>query len=224
MVGRHFNSGHTDLRTWPCPCLGLGVVALLMSLHAPALAITQTASATVTPTPTPTATATATACTPIGPPTLSVIMGVQPAHPVVGDQVVLTFSAFAPGGLPTYTLVGGSPVLAGNPPSDHHDRFDEAAQFTLAAAQAGIATVTLSVNFETPYGCTEAPFWQFVTLQPDPFAIVVADQPTGATQDEGGGCSLVPRAQASDASLLLVLPVAWLLRRKARARTACASR
>jgi hypothetical protein len=192
------------------------IVGLLLIMGSPALALTQTPTATFTPTPT------ASPCTTIGPPSLSVSLRVEPVHPVVGDQVVLSFGAFAPGGIPTYSVFGGSPVLVGNPPSVHHNTFGEAVQFEVTAAQAGTAMVRLSVNFETPYGCSEDPFFSFVTLSSDPFPIEVAPMPTATpiptsarlpTNDEGDGCSLIPQARADPSALLLALPVAWILRR-----------
>ena len=210
LVWRRLGSRYARVRAPLDLCRRLGPAVLLLASYSPALALTQPPSPTVTPTPT------ATPCTTLGPPTLSVNLHVQPEHPVVGDQVVLTFGASAPGGLPMYSLIGGSPVLVGDPPSVQHNTFFEPAEFEVTAAQAGTAMVSVSVNFETPYGCLENPFYSFVTLSSDPFPVEVAPLPTPTQiriNDEGDGCSLVPPARADHRALLLVLPLAWVLRR-----------
>jgi len=129
-------------------------------------------------TPTPTVTP----CTTLGPPELSAELDVQPEHPVVGEQVVLTFHAFGSGGLPQYTLVGGDPVLQGNPAPVRDSMFGNPVPFELTAAQAGTAVVALEVNFETASGCVDHPIFQFVTLTSDPFEIEVGE--SGPTPTE----------------------------------------
>jgi hypothetical protein len=216
MGNRQVNSDRTYARPWLFLCCSFGAAALLLALQSAALAITPTASATMTPTPT------ATPCTTFPEPNLSVSLQVQPAHPVVGDQVLLTFSASAPGGLPSCTVFGFEPVLAGSPPAVTNNTFPVSAQFELTAAQAGTAMVSLSVNFETPYGCTENPYYSFVTLSSDPFPVDVAPVPTPSAtptaaqsqNDEGGSCSLKGPARADYTVLLLALPVVWFLRRR----------
>jgi hypothetical protein len=95
-------------------------------------------AAALTPTPS------ATPCTTVPPPQLSVTLDVKPAHPIVGDQVVLTFHASISGGIPQFMLIGGNPNLQGTP----GPVYKNPVQFELTAAQAGTAMVSLSVNFE----------------------------------------------------------------------------
>jgi len=216
MGNRHVNSDCTYARPSLVLCRSLGAAALLLALQSAALAVTPTASATFTPTPT------ATPCTTFPPPMLSVNLQVQPAHPIVGDQVLLTFTATAPGGLPSCSVFGFGPVLAGDPPSVRNNTFPVSAQFEVTAAQAGTSMLSLSVNFETPYGCVENPFFSFITLSSDPFPVEVAPLPTPSatptsarsSNNEGGSCSLIPPARADHTVLLLALPVVWFLRRR----------
>jgi hypothetical protein len=169
------NSRCTRKQPGLSPLRGLGPAVLLLALCSPALALTETPSPTFTSTPTETP------CQTVAPPQLSVSLDVQPAHPVVGDQVVLTFTAFAAGGIPSYTVFGYEPVLQGNPGPVRDNVFGTPVRFELTAAQAGTAMVSLSVNFETSAGCVDNPFFQFVTLSSDPFPIEIAAPTPTAT-------------------------------------------
>ena len=70
-------------------------VAVILSLTLGTVATAQT--------PTPTA------CATFPPPALTFQLSVEPAHPVVGDSVTLSFDVSGRGGLPAYTLSGADP-------------------------------------------------------------------------------------------------------------------
>jgi hypothetical protein len=75
-------------------------VCLWLSAGATAGALTNAPSPTRTPT----------ACGTFPPPTLTFGFSAEPAHPVVGDQVQLSFSVSGGGGLPAYSLSGATPA------------------------------------------------------------------------------------------------------------------
>jgi len=131
------------------------------------------ACATVTPTPQP---ATPTACETFPPPALTFQFSAQPAHPIVGDPVQLSFSVSGRGGLPAYTLSGTAPILEGDTSTVVGSQLGTVT-FALTAVQAGTATLTLSVNYETSLGCVGQPIYQFVSETSPPFTVGVADGP-----------------------------------------------
>jgi hypothetical protein len=128
---------------------------------------------TVTPTPPATMTPTPTACTPVPSPHLDFEFSVDPSDPKVGDQVQLSFAVSGSGGLPTYTLSGAAPIFAGATPPVQVNQLGTVV-YHVTAAQAGTATLTLNVNYETAVGCAERPFFEFVSEASPPFTVAVA--------------------------------------------------
>jgi hypothetical protein len=135
------------------------------------------------PTPTPTV------CTQIPPPKLSFQFSADPPQPVVGDDVQLSFTVSGSGGIPQYTLFGAAPVFAGDT-SPMHSNFLGPVTYQLTAAQAGTASLTLDVNYETAFGCVESPIFQFVSETSPPFAVEVVEPTPTATPTEP--CSSIP--------------------------------
>jgi hypothetical protein len=158
-------------------------LCLLLSRTTTAVALTATPSATqhgaMTPTPTFTPTPMPTACETFPPPTLTFGFSAAPAHPVVGDQVQLSFSVSGRGGLPSYSLSGATPIFQGNTTVATNQLGD--VTFHLTAVQAGVATLTLNVNYETSVGCVSQPIFQFVFDTSPPFIVEVAESTTMPT-------------------------------------------
>lgn len=124
------------------------------------------------------ATPTPTVCTQLPPPKLDFQFSASPAHPIVGDQVQLSFAVSGSGGIPQYTLSGAAPIFQGDTSPIHASQLGTVT-YALMAAQAGIATLTLNVNYETAFGCVEQPFFQFVSATSPPFTVeVVQATPT----------------------------------------------
>lgn len=135
--------------------------------------------ATVTPTPTP--------CETFPPPTLTFGFSAEPAHPVVGDQVQLSFSVSGRGGLPAYTLSGATPVFQGDTSTVTSNQLGTVT-YHLTAVQAGTATLTLSVNYETWIGCVGQPIYMFVNDSSQPFSVEVAERTSTPTPTPSVTC------------------------------------
>jgi hypothetical protein len=136
------------------------------------------------PTPTPTV------CTEIPPPKLSFQFSVDPQQPMVGDDVQLSFTVSGSGGIPQYTLSGAAPVFQGDT-SPMHSNVLGTVTYSLTAAQAGTAMLTLNVNYETAFGCVEQPIFQFVSETSPPFMVEVVE-PTPTMPPGETGCCQVP--------------------------------
>jgi len=135
-----------------------------------------TAAAALTPTPAP-PTPTPTACETFPPPKLGFQFSSQPAHPVVGDLVVLTFTVSGRGGIPAYSLSCTAPVFQGDTSVVDGGPLGDVT-FHMLAVQPGTSTLTLSVDYETALGCVDQPFYQFVYDTSPPFMVQVTGGPT----------------------------------------------
>ena len=134
--------------------------------------------ATVTPTPTPTPTPTA--CETFPPPTLTFQFSADPAHPVVGDPVQLSFTVSGRGGIPAYTLSGAAPVFQGDTSTVFSNQLGTVT-YHLTAVHAGTATLTLDVDYETSFGCVGQPIFHFVFDTSPQFTVEVVDAVTTPT-------------------------------------------
>ena len=165
--------GMTDRDTrWSVTLGVLAILWLLGALPAGALTATSTATHTATPTPTP--------CETFPPPHLSIGFSVQPPHPKVGDAVRLSFGVSGRGGLPGYTLAGTQPYFDGDTSVVTASQLI-GVSYDLTAVQAGTATLTLSVYYETIAGCVDQPVYYFTSQTSPAFTVDVAEADTTIT-------------------------------------------
>lgn len=129
---------------------------------------------TSTEAPSGAVTPTFTVCTEIPPFMLHFGNSVDPPHPIVGDQVQLSFTVSGSGGIPSYTLSGAAPVFQVDTYPIQTSQLGTVT-FELTAVQVGTATFTLTVNYETAFGCAERPFFNFVYETSPPFSVEVID-------------------------------------------------
>ncbi len=120
-----------------------------------------------TPTPTP-------SCHEIPPPNLTFTWSVEPPYPVVGDNVQISIGVSGNGGLPRYQLSGAQPVFQADTLTMYVDGPLGTVTFKMRAAEVGTASLTLSVDYETAYGCQENPYFNFTSRTSPPFALEVA--------------------------------------------------
>jgi hypothetical protein len=149
-----------------CPVMAMLLVGVSLRLVAGTTAAAQTAAPSPPPTPTP--------CETFPPPTLTVEFSADPAHPVVGNQVQLSFRVSGRGGLPAYTLSGAAPVFEGETSTITSNQLGTVT-YHLTAVQAGTATLSLHVYYETWVGCVTQPIYEFVSDASPPFSVEVAE-------------------------------------------------
>ncbi len=80
----------------------------------------------------------------------------EPAEPLLGDTVRLTFSVSGDGGIPHYSLAGAGPFLSGDLQQSGGPFGDVV--FELHADCPGTAPLQLFINYETSGGCPGDPF------------------------------------------------------------------
>lgn len=80
----------------------------------------------------------------------------EPAEPLIGDTVRLTFSVSGEGGIPSYFLAGAGPFLSGELHQTAGPFGDVV--FELHADCPGAAQLQLDINYETSGGCPGNPF------------------------------------------------------------------
>lgn len=101
---------------------------------------------------------------------------VEPANPMVGDAVRLTFLAQGEGGLPAYSLVGATPflrVVASPPPSS--GPLGNPVVFDTIADCPGLARISLRLSYETRCGCSTSPFFCFSSAVSQSFPLAVRE-------------------------------------------------
>ena len=149
--------------------LVLSTAAALGLLLAPA------AGRATTPTPSPTPEGCVSG--ELHPAELRFELSVEPPHPQVGDDVVLTvkISTVSGGlfGIPQYMLSGTTPFFTGDtsPRSGQFGPTDQV--YELHAVQAGTAQVVMFVSYETSVGCVETPIFYFTSGRSDPLVVEI---------------------------------------------------
>jgi len=104
-------------------------------------------------------------------------LSIEPAHPRVGDDVVLTakISTVVDGlvGIPQYTLSGTNPFFSGDvgPRSAQFGPDDQI--YELHAVQAGTAQLVASVTYETAEGCVDNPIFSFLGARSEPLVVEI---------------------------------------------------
>jgi hypothetical protein len=94
--------------------------------------------------------------------------------------VQLSFSVSGRGGIPAYSLSGATPVFQGDTSTVTSNQLGTVI-YHLTAAQAGTATLTLNVNYETSVGCVEQPIYEFVSDTSPPFSVEVVERASSPT-------------------------------------------
>lgn len=171
-------------------------------------------------------------CTLLG--SLSVqLTSVEPAAPMVGDEVTFTFAVASQ--LPSFfdcpsngscTFIGGEPFLDGNTPPTFGIG---GVTVRRRAAQAGVATVELELRgeteeacrFEDESGCSTFFRPAFIDASTGPLALTVLEAPTPTptptftptprrptTEDDG--CAITPAREASLTGFITLLLPALL--------------
>ena len=118
----------------------------------------------------------------------------EPAEPVVGDTVNVTFNVYANGGIPTFGLVGAAPFLSG-PNYRNHGGWGDVT-FELHADCPGSANLHVWVSYETDLGCPGDSygnhFYGFVGGETQVFPLTVRDPPqyriSGRVAEFPAGC------------------------------------
>jgi len=135
----------------------------------------------------------------------------EPAEPVVGDTVHVTFNVYANGGIPTFGLVGAAPFLTGMSYMNHGGWGD--VTFELHADCPGTANLHVWVSYETDLGCPGDGygnhFYQFVGGETQVFPLRVRDPGTfsvsGVVGQNPDGCL----GGAADALTIVLQPLGW---------------
>ena len=132
-------------------------------------------------------------------PQIDVTFEAEPAQPLVGDAVHLTFFVYGRGGDVTATLSGAAPYLSGAIRADTYS-FGQIS-FDLRAECPGTANLQLHVTYETDLGCPgngttlfqfvygESPVYPLRVREPGTFQIygIVADGTDGCGGGHSGG-------------------------------------
>ena len=104
---------------------------------------------------------------------LVVTFRADPAEPVVGDAVRLTFDVFGRGGLVRIGLQGADPFLSGQTLADTQSF--GVATFDLRADCPGTAELQVWASYETDVGCPGNPIYQFVYGASPIFPLTIRD-------------------------------------------------
>ena len=103
-------------------------------------------------------------------------MHAAPGEPVVGDvvevDVQITNLSGGVADIPLFQLVGAEPLFAIEAQDNSYPQV-AFARYWLRAVAPGLATLRLSVNFETTYGCADVPSFVFHPVRSPPYAIAV---------------------------------------------------
>ena len=115
---------------------------------------------------------------------LSFAFSADPADPVVGDDVTVTFTVEGNGGLPRYDLYGAVPIFSGTFSLSPGGPLGEVS-FPLHAEQHGAARLSVDVDYETAAGCPGHEFFYFTGGSSPSFPIVVSDGTPGPITPAG---------------------------------------
>jgi len=119
----------------------------------------------------------ATPCENVLPAELEVTLRAEPLDPAVGDlvdlDVEITNTTGGLAGIPLFRLAGAEPLFAIESQENSYP-YVEGARYRLRAAQPGLATLSLSVNFETSSGCVDLPLFVFHSTSSAPYPITVS--------------------------------------------------
>jgi len=118
----------------------------------------------------------ATPCETVLPAQLEVSLAAEPLDPAVGDVVELdariTNTSGGLAGIPLFRLAGAEPQFAIEAQENSYP-YVEGARYRLRAVQPGLATLRLSVNFETSSGCVDVPLFVFHSTNSPLYSITV---------------------------------------------------
>jgi hypothetical protein len=99
----------------------------------------------------------------------------DPAEPMVGDTVHLTFFSSGDGGLPSYTLAGAYPYLTVTAQPTPGGGLLGTAVFEARAECPGVAQLQLSVYYETTAGCPGNTYFYFRNAVSAPFPLTIRE-------------------------------------------------
>jgi hypothetical protein len=118
----------------------------------------------------------ATPCETVLPAQLEVSLEAEPLDPAVGDVVDLdariTNTTGGLAGIPLFRLAGAEPQFAIEAQENSYP-YVEGARYRLRAVRPGLATLRLSVNFETSSGCVDVPLFVFHSTSSPLYSITV---------------------------------------------------
>jgi len=117
-----------------------------------------------------------TPCQDVRPAELYFDVRAEPADPVLGEVVVLDVQIFnatdGVAAIPLFELVGAEPVFDIEAQENSYPEV-AFARYWLRAVAPGLATLRLSVNFETAYGCADLPLFVFHAVRSPPYPVAV---------------------------------------------------
>ena len=115
-------------------------------------------------------------CDDVQPAELHFQLRAEPAAPELGEvvefEVQIVNATDGVAQIPLFQLTGAEPVFAIEAQEDSYPQV-AFARYRLRAVAPGVATLRLSVNFETAYGCADVPSFVFHPVQSPPYTIVV---------------------------------------------------
>lgn len=135
------------------------------------------------------------------PPVAEFGIAIEPAVPRLGESTRLVFSVAHLGGIPHYTLLGGSPLLDTSSATPVFPAVGQVV-YELPAVLAGTATVRLGVDSEVRGGCPGSEFFYFHYDLSPAFPLTVVD-PNGVRI--GGRIAALPGCQGARAGATVTL-------------------